>query len=158
MRAKALLLSLFFSLVLLSVACDAAHGITATKIKDILDHPRDYQSQEITVYGTVTNAVSLLVIKYYEVQDGTGSIKVVTDNLLPARGEKLRVTGRTTVIELGTERWIVLRENNDSTAQGVNSKVLKARHRYSIKQFMLLRVLTVDFVLACGRIGKVLAI
>jgi len=47
---------------------------------------------------------------------------VVTDNLLPARGEKLRVTGRTTVIELGTERWVVLRENTDSTAQAVDSK------------------------------------
>jgi len=122
MRAKALLLSLFFSLVLSNVACDVAHGISATKIKDILDHPRDYQSKEITVYGTVTNAVSLLVIKYYEVQDGSGSIKVVTDNLLPARGEKLRVTGRTTVIELGTERWVVLRENADSTAPGVDAK------------------------------------
>ena len=121
MKAKVLLLTLFFSLVFSNVGCDAAHGITATKIKDILDHPRDYQSKEITVYGTVTNAVSLLVIKYYEVQDGSGSIKVVTDNLLPARGEKLRVTGRTTVIELGTERWIVLRENTDSTAPGVDA-------------------------------------
>ena len=121
MRAKALLLSLFFSLVFSNVGCDAAYGIAATKIKDILDHPRDYQSKEITVYGTVTNAVSLLVIKYYEVQDGSGSIKVVTDNLLPARGEKLRVTGRTTVIELGTERWVVLRENADSTASGVDA-------------------------------------
>src|SRR5215510_3748372 len=122
MKAKVLLLTLFFSLVFSNVGCDAAHGITATKIKDILDHPRDYQSKEITVYGTVTNAVSLLVIKYYEVQDGSGSIKVVTDNLLPARGEKLRVTGRTTVIELGTERWVVLRENADSTAPGVDAK------------------------------------
>ena len=121
MKAKVLLLTLFFSLVFSNVGCDAAHGITATKITDILDHPRDYQGKEITVYGTVTNAVSLLVIKYYEVQDGSGSIKVVTDNLLPARGEKLRVTGRTTVIELGTERWVVLRENADSTAPGVDA-------------------------------------
>ena len=118
MRTKNLLLSLIFSLAF----CDAAYSITATKIKDVLDHPRDYQSKEITFYGTVTNAVSLLVIKYYEVQDDTGSIKVVTDNLLPARGEKLRVTGRTTVIELGTERWIVLRETTNSTAQVVDSK------------------------------------
>jgi hypothetical protein len=41
--------------------------------------------------------------------------------LLPARGEKLRVRGRTTVIELGTERWVVLRENADSTAPGVDA-------------------------------------
>ncbi len=122
MKAKILLLSLFFSLAFVNVACDAAYSITATKIRDILDHPRDYQSKEITVYGTVTNAVSLLVIKYYEIQDDTGSIKVVTDNLLPARGEKLSVTGRTTVVEVGTERWVVLRENPDSTIQAVDSK------------------------------------
>ncbi len=122
MKAKILLLSLFFSLAFVNVACDAAYSITATKIRDILDHPRDYQSKEITVYGTVTNAVSLLVIKYYEIQDDTGSIKVVTDNLLPARGEKLSVTGRTTVVEVGTERWVVFRENPDSTIQAVDSK------------------------------------
>ena len=122
MKAKILLLSLFFPLAFLNFACDAAYSITATKIKDILDHPRDYQSKEITVYGTVTNAVSLVLIKYYEIQDDTGSIKVVTDNLLPARGEKLSVTGRTAVVELGTERWVVLRENADSTTQAVGSK------------------------------------
>jgi aspartyl/asparaginyl-tRNA synthetase len=122
MKAKILLLSLFFPLAFSNFACDVAYSNTATKIKDILDHPRDYQSKEITVYGTVTNAVSLLVIKYYEIQDDTGSIKVVTDNLLPARGERLSVTGRTTVVEVGTERWVVLRENTDSTIQAVGSK------------------------------------
>ena len=85
MRLRRLICSLIFCLAFLNLACDAAYSITATKIKDILDHPRDYQSQDITVYGTVTNAVSLLVIKYYEIQDGTGSIKIVTDRLLPTR-------------------------------------------------------------------------
>jgi aspartyl/asparaginyl-tRNA synthetase len=122
MKTKILLLSLFFPLASSNFACDMAYRITATKIRDILDHPRNYQSKEITVYGTVTNAVALLVIKYYEIQDDTGSIKVVTDNLLPARGEKLSVTGRTTVVELGTERWIVLRENTDSISQAAGSE------------------------------------
>jgi hypothetical protein len=121
MRLRRFFWSLIFCLGLLNLACDAAYSITATKIKDLLDHPRDYQSKDITVYGTVTNAVSLLVIKYYEIQDGTGSIKVVTDKLLPTRGEKLKVTGRMTVVELGTERWVVLRENQDSVGQFVES-------------------------------------
>jgi len=87
------------------------YALTPAKIKDLLDHPRDFENKQITLYGTVTNSVSLLLIKYYEIQDGSGSIKVITDKLLPARGEKLTVTGRMTVIELGTERWIVLRES-----------------------------------------------
>ena len=107
------------------IACAVVYALTPTKIKDVLDHPRDFENKQITLSGTVTNAVSLLVIKYYEIQDGSGSIRVVTDRLLPTRGEKLNVTGRTTVIELGTERWVVLREdNNDSSSQTAGSPYL----------------------------------
>jgi len=108
-------------LAFLNLACDAANSFTSTKIKDVLDHPRDYESKEVTINGTVMNAVSLLVVKYFEIQDDTGTIKVVTDKLLPSRGEKLRVTGRMAVVEIGPERWVVLRENSDSSGQGVRS-------------------------------------
>jgi len=90
--------------------CDAINSLTATKIKDILDHPRDYENKEVTIYGTVTNAASLLVVKYFEIEDGTGTMRVVTDRLLPAKGEKLKVTGRMEVFEMGAERLVVLRE------------------------------------------------
>lgn len=46
--------------------------LTATKIKDILDNPRKYENREVTIYGTVTDAISLLVVKYFEIQDDTG--------------------------------------------------------------------------------------
>jgi len=42
----------------------------------------------------------------------------VTDKLLPTKGEKLKVTGRMTAIEIGTERWIVLREKTETESQG----------------------------------------
>jgi aspartyl/asparaginyl-tRNA synthetase len=104
-------------------ACSAAYSFnTSTKIKDILDHPRDYEGRDITINGTVTNTVSLLVIKYYEIQDGTGSIKIITDKLLPSRGEKLTVTGRMAVVELGTERWVMLRESQDAPGQYFGSE------------------------------------
>jgi hypothetical protein len=92
-----------------------------TKIKDLLDHPRDFENRQITLNGTVTNAVSLLLIKYYEIEDGSGTIKVITDKLLPARGEKLTVTGRMIVVELGTERLIMLRENPADPGQTAGS-------------------------------------
>ncbi|HTN71238.1 MAG TPA: hypothetical protein VMO00_09120 [Methylomirabilota bacterium] len=110
MKRKRFLRVLLFGFFCLDLAFGPAYSLT-TDIKDILDHPRDFEGKEITLHGTVTNAVSLVLIKYYEIQDGTGSIKIVTDKLLPSRGEKLSVTGRTTVIELGTERWVVLRES-----------------------------------------------
>lgn len=68
-------------------ACDQVNKLTSTKIKDILDHPRDYENKEVAVYGTVTNEVSLVVVKYFEIQDDTGTIKIVTDTLLPTKGK-----------------------------------------------------------------------
>jgi hypothetical protein len=56
----------------------------------------------------------LLVVKYFEIQDDSGTIKVVTDKLLPTKGEKLQVNGTLVSIEVGTERWIVLREKSDT--------------------------------------------
>lgn len=117
MRRKYLLLAAPFFLLFLFSACDPVNKLTATKIKDILDHPRNYENKEVTVYGTVINAVSLLVVKYFEIQDDTGTIKVVTDELLPTKGEKLKVTGEMTAIEIGTERWIVLREKSGGQGQ-----------------------------------------
>jgi hypothetical protein len=67
---------------------------------DIRPSARDYENKEITIYGTVTDATSMLIVKYFEIQDDTGKIKVVTDRLLPAKGEKLKVTGRTGIIEV----------------------------------------------------------
>ena len=117
MKLRVLLPTFVVYLSLANFVCEPVVSFNSTKIKDILDHPRDYENKEITIYGTVTNAVSLLVVKYFEVQDDTGSIKVVTDKLLPTKGEKLKVTGQMTAIEIGTERWIVLREKSDSQAQ-----------------------------------------
>lgn len=114
MKFRNLFGGILVSLTLMSLGCDFAHSLTATKIKDIVNHPRDYADKEISVYGTVTNSVSLLAVKYYEIQDDTGNIKVFTDKLLPNRGEKLKVTGRTVVVEVGSERWVVLRENKEA--------------------------------------------
>jgi len=69
MRTRLLfMLWIFF----LFFACEPVKKLNATKIKDILDHPRNYENKEVTVYGAATNAASLLVVKYFEIQDDTG--------------------------------------------------------------------------------------
>jgi len=117
MRLQPLLFFFVISLVSLSFGCDQVtepfRKLTATKIKDILDHPRDYENKEITIYGKVTDAVSLLVIKYFVMEDDTGTIKVMTNRTLPQIGEKLRVSGTLVSIEVGPERWLLLREKRD---------------------------------------------
>lgn len=108
MKLRLLLLGPAIFLVFLFSACDPVDKLTSTKIKDILDHPRNYENKKVTIYGTVTNAVSLLVVKYFEIQNDSGAIKVATDKLLPTKGVKSKVTGQMTAIEIGTERWIAL--------------------------------------------------
>lgn len=105
---------LIILLALLVFGCEPFNKFTATKIKDILDHPREYENKEVTLYGTVTGSTSLLFIKFFELQDDTGSIRVVTDRVLPKQGEKLRVTGHMESIEVGPARWIVLREKSNA--------------------------------------------
>jgi aspartyl/asparaginyl-tRNA synthetase len=107
---KWLVLILFIALT--GAACEQLSKLTATKIKDALDRPRDYENKEITVHGTVTESASILIAKYFVLQDGSGSIKVFTDRTLPKAGEQLSVTGHLQSIEFGAERWVVLREKN----------------------------------------------
>jgi hypothetical protein len=114
-------LNLVCAVLLFLTACGVAYSLAPTKIQDVLDHPRDFEGKDITLSGTVTNSVSLILIKYYEIQDGTGTIKIVTDKLLPSRGEKLSVTGRMMVVELGTERWVVIRESQNYPDQNIGS-------------------------------------
>jgi hypothetical protein len=114
MRLLVRLFAFAIGFILVTLGCDAANSFTSTKIKDLLNHPRDYENKDVTIYGTVTNATSLLVIKYFEIEDDTGTIKVITDKLLPAKGEKMRVAGRMAVVEIGTERWVVLHETGDA--------------------------------------------
>jgi hypothetical protein len=113
MQHRFWLLIVTVGFVLTLFACDLVNKASTTRIKDIQDHPRDYENKEVTVYGMVTGGASLLVTKYFEIQDDTGSIKVVTDRVLPKKGEKLRVTGRMESIEFGSERAIVIRESKE---------------------------------------------
>lgn len=64
-----------------------------TPIKDILDNPRDYADQRVTVRGEVKQVFSLIVFKYFTVADATGEITVVTERPLPKVGTRIDVTG-----------------------------------------------------------------
>ncbi|MEO1766845.1 OB-fold nucleic acid binding domain-containing protein [Thiobacter aerophilum] len=66
---------------------------TVTPIGEILTHPRDYAEKTVTVRGEVRSVFSLLFVKYFTLDDGTGTIAVVTERPLPNRGERLEVTG-----------------------------------------------------------------
>jgi hypothetical protein len=93
-------------------ACAAAACASSPRIGQIMDDPRGYVDNTVTIEGRVTDYFSLLVVKYYTVSDGTGSIAVLTGRTLPAVGQRIKVRGRVTeVFSLGTKRLIVLMED-----------------------------------------------
>lgn len=82
------LLAMAMAMALLLAAC-----APVTPIKNIIDHPRDYADKSVTVQGEVKNVFSLIFIKYFTLDDGSGTITVVTERPLPQKGEKLKVKG-----------------------------------------------------------------
>ena len=80
-------------------------------IKQIYSNPRDYSNRKIAISGTVTERFSLFVIRYFTLQDVSGSIVVVTEQPMPAVGEQIRVTGYVVDgFSLGEQQTLVFRE------------------------------------------------
>jgi len=98
----------FISLVSLLSACAE---LFATDIQKIVDSPQEYADKEVTVAGTVKNVTNLALLKYYKVEDKTGEIHVITKSDLPAKGEKVVVSGKVNpVFKIGTVQFTVIEE------------------------------------------------
>ena len=90
-------------------------ALFATKIGDIKKTPTAYDGKTVTIAGKVTSAHNLLVVKYYQVDDGTGEIPVVTQSELPHEGEDVHVKGTVNqAFVLGTARLVVIVEQAPS--------------------------------------------
>jgi hypothetical protein len=65
-----------------------------TPIGSIIKNPREYEGKVLTISGKVSDRMSLLVVKYYRLNDKTGEIIVISNRPLPPIGEKVRVKGQ----------------------------------------------------------------
>jgi len=107
MKKTALLLFLFASV---AIACS---GVFSTPISKIVDNPRDYDGKKVTVSGEVTETFSFFVMKYFVVDDGTGTITIVTQKALPKKGTKIRVKGEVSeMFSLGETQALVIVEDS----------------------------------------------
>ena len=102
------------------VAVAAALLLTAcampVPIKDVRDHPRKYADKTVTVEGKVSGAFSLFVVKYFTLDDGTGTIGVITERALPGKGETIKVTGTVKeAFSLGDQTLTVLVEQGSGS-------------------------------------------
>jgi hypothetical protein len=110
-------MKIIFSIVLLVIAGVAGWlyftQVQAVPIKDVLDDPGKYESHSVTISGQVTDRMSLVVVKYFKLQDKSGEITVITQKALPGIGKKVRVTG--TPVQsfvIGEQQLLVFIEEN----------------------------------------------
>jgi hypothetical protein len=80
--------------VLASVLLFAGCRTATTSVKTLLDDPGRYDGKTVQISGEVTGAVGVLGYGGYRVDDGTGSILVVTKTGgAPREGAKVGVEG-----------------------------------------------------------------
>lgn len=85
-KRSALLLLTFLAGLLLA-------GCGSVKIGRLRAEPYRYQNRTVRVDGTVTNSFSALVAGFYEVQDDTGKIYVISNGSAPPKGTRVNVKG-----------------------------------------------------------------
>lgn len=85
-------------LFLLPVLCVILVGCPQQiRIGDLISNPNRYADKEVTVTGTVASSFGLLGPGGFQVDDGTGTIWVLSDNYsVPSKGTKVAITGRVT--------------------------------------------------------------
>lgn len=89
----------------------ACSGLFTTRVGDILQHPRDYDGKIVTVAGTAKGVASIGPLRSFLLDDGTGTIRVLTERAVPREGEQLKVRGTVQQsFALFGENLIVIRE------------------------------------------------
>lgn len=88
-RRGAVLAALLLAVTLGIAGCKGG----ATEIKTLLDDPARYNNTTVRVAGKVTTSVGLLGYGAYRLDDGTGTILVVTQHGVPREGAEVGVEG-----------------------------------------------------------------
>jgi len=81
--------------ILLLAASLASVGCARTTISRILAEPQRYtQRQDVRLDGDVVESMSFLGHGAYKLDDGTGTIWVISNHGVPRRGARVKVHGR----------------------------------------------------------------
>jgi hypothetical protein len=85
-------------LVAVLIAMSSACAFRSARIADLQRGSYRYEDRSVTINGIVTDSwgVPLVPYKYYRVDDGTGEIMVLSQNVrsVPGNGARVRVKGR----------------------------------------------------------------
>lgn len=81
-------------------------------IGKIVAEPTKYDGKTVTVEGEVSGTQSLLLVKFYTLQDETGKITIVTEEAMPNDGATKRVKGKVIeALSIADKSLLVIREN-----------------------------------------------
>jgi hypothetical protein len=83
-----------FSILILASAALLTACPNRTSIADVKRNPNRYDNKEVAIAGRVIDSYGLLGRGAYEVDDGTGSLWVVTERGVPERGARVGAKGR----------------------------------------------------------------
>jgi hypothetical protein len=92
---KVILLALVLTIGLFAIACPERRTI-----REIEANPSRYYDKEVSIAGVVRDSYGISVPGTpirggaYKVDDGTGSIWIVTEDTVPTKGTEIGVTGR----------------------------------------------------------------
>ena len=106
------LLAMLTTALLLIIGCKGV-----TPIKTLLDDPGRFDHQTVRIAGTVGNSVGVLGYGAYQLNDGTGTLTVVTkEGGAPREGAQIGAIGEfRSAFTLGTETAAVLVEKERFT-------------------------------------------
>jgi len=80
-------------------------------VREILVDPRGYDGKFVRIDGTVKMPFSFVVVKYFELYDGTGAIPVITSRPMPREGSTITVEGRVNAaFSVGVVNLVVIEE------------------------------------------------
>ena len=95
----------------------AACALLSTKISQIRERSGEYENRVVTIHGKVANGTKLPFMEeaLYEVDDGTGTLTVITPKALPPDGSTVTVTGKVqSALKIGGKSFgLVLREGKE---------------------------------------------
>ena len=86
----------------LLLAALVSGGCGGTRIRHVLEDPHRYLRHDVTLKGEVTRSASVLGRGAYQLDDGTGSIWVVSHHGVPRKGAHVTASGRVRdVVDVG---------------------------------------------------------
>ena len=89
-------------------------GCATMRIAQIKSDPSRYQSKTVRVDGRVTNSFGVLSSGFYEVEDDTGKIYVISNRGVPSQGSRVTVEGTVFggATVMGRAIGVAIRERN----------------------------------------------